>query len=107
LDQDNDKILSKYEYAFDEDGKLIDQDADKVPDVYDFDDDNDGYLTKNEIKYTYTDNGVTYTNYYPFFGAALDDPGTLFVDESKGIPDCANDFTTASRIRKHLDKNCH
>lgn len=105
LDQDKDGIESRYEYILSaEDGTLLDTDKDKIPNVFDADDDNDGYLTKNEIKYT--SGGNTY--YYPFNGAAADDPSTPLVDETKGIPACGDtDFTSTSRIRKHLDKTCH
>ncbi|HSD14658.1 MAG TPA: hypothetical protein VLB74_08415 [Flavobacterium sp.] len=110
LDQDFDKIESRYEYELDEDGNLIDTDADGIPDIFDADDDNDGYLTKNEITHTVTvlENGVetVYRYVYPFNGAAVDDPVTIYVDEAQGIPDCSLDYATPTRVRRHLDKNC-
>ncbi|ESU22889.1 hypothetical protein FEDK69T_17940 [Flavobacterium enshiense DK69] len=113
LDQDFDKIESRYEYGFKSDGSLIDTDSDGIPDIFDADDDNDGYLTKNEIKHTITvkDYTVTpmtvteYTYYYPFHGAVADDPATV-VNEAQGIPDCSLDYTTSTRKRRHLDKTC-
>lgn len=112
LDQDEDKILSKYEYVIDDEGTLLDTDGDKIPNVFDADDDNDGFYTVNEIKYKVMDNSTNpateRTFYYPFSGAATDDPLTPLVDESKGIPACGNiDFTSPARVRKHLDSNCH
>jgi hypothetical protein len=62
-----------------------DSDVDGIPDYRDNDDDNDGYTTRNEIKKTGTG------TYY------------LFND----IPDCSGNFSSPTRIRKHLDKNCH
>lgn len=104
LDQDSDKIESQYEYEFDENGNLLDADSDGYANVFDTDDDNDGYLTSKEIEYTLGGNKY----YYPYNGAAVDDPSTP-VDETKGIPTCGGtpDYTTPTRLRKHLDKNCH
>lgn len=103
LDQDGDKIESRYEYAFDENGKLLDADSDGYSNAFDADDDNDGYLTRKEIEYTIGAN----TYYYPYNGAAVDDPATPF-DETKGIPACGNtDFTSPGRKRKHVDSSCH
>lgn len=113
LDQDFDKIESRYEYSFNEDGSLLDTDEDGIPNIFDADDDNDGYLTKNEIKYVVTDTApdpdVTYTYYYPWDGAAVDDPATPFLNETQGIPSCGvtPDYTSPTRIRKHLDSSCH
>ncbi|ESU19440.1 hypothetical protein FCR2A7T_19040 [Flavobacterium cauense R2A-7] len=112
LDQDFDKIPSRYEYVLNADGSLLDTDGDGIPNLFDSDDDNDGYLTKNEIKYTVTDNTTVpetvYTYYYPFNGAAVDDVTTPFVDETKGIPNCGGtDYTSSTRVRKHLDNSCH
>ncbi|WP_442787911.1 FKBP-type peptidyl-prolyl cis-trans isomerase [Flavobacterium suncheonense] len=80
LDQDSDKVLSRYEYSFNSDGTLLDTDGDGIPDVFDGDDDNDGYMTRDEIKI----NGT-----YPDFDAILDCSGTT------------------SGIKKHLDASCH
>lgn len=112
LDQDQDKIPSRYEYVLNTDGTLLDTDGDKIPNVFDADDDNDGFYTVNEIKYkvmdTSTNPATERTFYYPFSGALVDDPLTPLVDESKGIPACGNtDFTSPTRVRKHLDSNCH
>jgi len=112
MDQDGDKIPSKIEYVLNEDGTLLDTDGDKTPNLFDADDDNDGFYTINEIKYKVMDNSTNPATerafYYPYFGAAIDDPLTPLVDESKGIPACGNtDFTSSARVRKHLDSNCH
>lgn len=115
LDQDFDKIPSRYEYVLNTDGTLLDTDGDGIPNVFDADDDNDGYLTKDEIKHTITVRNTATppevisvnTFYYPYNGAAVDDPATLF-DERQGIPSCGGtDFITPTRIRKHLDRSCH
>lgn len=60
-----------------------DFDGDGIPNYIDIDDDGDSYLTRSEI----TVNGVV----TPFMS----------------IPDCSGNTTNASRIKKHLDKNCH
>jgi len=111
VDHDGDGILSKDE---DLNGNGIytddDSDGDGRQNFMDKDDDGDGVLTKEERKYTVTDNSTNpptiYTYYYPFNGAAVDDPGTPFLDETKGIPSCSGDFASPTRLRKHLDKNC-
>ncbi|MGL2967073.1 FKBP-type peptidyl-prolyl cis-trans isomerase [Flavobacterium sp. XGLA_31] len=77
--------------------------TDEIPDYLDSDDDNDGVYTKNEIKYTGADNVV---RTYPFDGAAVDDPLTIYVNEMQGIPSCSNDYTSPTRLRKHRDPNC-
>ena len=91
-----------------------DTDLDGLPDALDIDDDADGILTKEEAKYK--SNGNTY--YYPYSGALVDDPLTLNVDETKGIPrkfigppippsllpsSVYSDFTDPTRLRRHLD----
>ena len=73
---------------------------------HDFDDDNDGTLTKEEIKFSYLDGLITKTSWYPFNGAAVDDPSTPY-DDTKGIPSCSGDYFTTTRIRKHIDASCH
>lgn len=132
-DHDGDKILSKDELPVDADGLYyplsyeFDTDGDGIPDYFDIDDDDDRVLTKNEIKYTYMDGGVIKTRYYPYNGAATDDPSTPW-DETKGIPRAftgslmpviippsttpimlpspgSGDFTEPTRIRRHLDPN--
>ena len=104
-DHDRDGILSMNEYGpnFDEDA--IDTDGDERPDYIDVDDDADGVLTKTERSFTYLDGTETKTGYYPFNGALVDDPSTPY-DDTKGIPSCSNDFTTATRLRRHLDPTC-
>lgn len=81
-DQDQDKILSIYEY-YDENGNIMDTDGDRVPDYLDTDDDGDGFLTKAEIRYTNPDGSV---GYYEF----------------SNIPTCIN-----GTLKKHLDPSCH
>lgn len=112
LDHDSDGILSANE-DIDGDGVFTDDDtdADGTPNFLDFDDDGDGYLTKAELKHLVEDTSTipsTFaTFYYPYNGAAIDDPATL-VDETQGAPDCSGtDFTSPTRLRKYLDKNCH
>jgi hypothetical protein len=82
-----------------------DTDHDGTPDALDVDDDGDAILTKEEIKYIVAGN----TYYYPYNGAAVDDPATLSIDERQGIPSCgaSPDYTTPTRLRKHLDASCH
>lgn len=106
-DHDGDKILSKEEYLGTGlvSGTAIDTDGDGKPDYGDYDDDNDGKLTKDEIKYTYLDGLVTKSAWYPYQGILVDNPATA-IDESKGIPSCAGDFSTTTRLRKHLDPSC-
>lgn len=106
-DHDRDKILSKIEYGADFNEEALDTDGDGLPDYLDVDDDNDGYLTKEEISYIHPSDPDAITRYYPYDGVALDDPLTPYVDESKGIPSCSDDFTTTTRLRKHLDPACH
>lgn len=108
-DHDEDGILSKDE---DLNGNGVytddDTDGDGRQNYLDKDDDGDGVLTKNEIKRpkvlvggVLVDNG-----FYPYNGAASDDVATPNIDETQGIPSCSGDFTTSTRLRKHLDKNC-
>ncbi|MCW1147568.1 FKBP-type peptidyl-prolyl cis-trans isomerase [Flavobacterium lacisediminis] len=103
-DHDRDRILSKYEYGSDFNAEALDTDEDDIPDYIDVDDDGDGRLTKFEIRYTLVADPDTYY-YYPFNGALVDDPLTPY-DDTKGIPSCSGDFTTTTRLRKHLDKTC-
>ncbi|MFN8274637.1 MAG: FKBP-type peptidylprolyl isomerase [Flavobacteriaceae bacterium] len=106
MDQDADGVLSMYE---DINGNGIftddDTDGDGIYDYLDPDDDQDGYFTKTEIKRPTSETGG-YTIYYDFNGAAEDKVNTAY-DERQGIPDCSGDFYTSTRLRKHLDKNCH
>lgn len=128
-DHDRDGILSKDEgNPNDPTMKLIDYDSDGdgTANMYDVDDDGDYVLTKNELKYTYTDGSLKKTRYYPYNGAATDDPSTSW-DETKGIPRAftgplmpvtiapstiimlpspgPGDFTDPTRLRRHLDPN--
>jgi hypothetical protein len=123
-DHDRDKIHSKYEYGPDFDEDAIDTDGDGFTDFGDLDDDADGVLTIEEIKFTYDDGGVMKTGYYPYDGAASDDPLTPY-DDRRGIPrkftgplqnpllpesatnrktPQQSDFTDPARLRRHLDK---
>ena len=52
--------------------------------IFDIDDDGDGKLTKNEIK---------------------DAAGNTYSFDA--IPDCSGNTNDASRIKRHLDKNCY
>ena len=128
-DHDRDGVLSKDEgNPNDPTVKLIDYDSDGdgLANMFDVDDDGDHVLTKNEIKYTYIDfDGSTKTRYYPYNGAATDNPSTAW-DETKGIPRAftgplmpviippsttpvmlrspgPGDFTDPTRLRRHLD----
>jgi len=104
-DHDLDRVLTVHEY-YDSSGSIMDTDGDGAPNYLDVDDDGDGILTKQEIKFSYVNSaGVTKYAYYPFNGAAVDNPLTPY-DETKGIPSCSGDFTTATRLRKHLDPSC-
>lgn len=105
MDHDRDGILSMHEYGpnFDEDP--IDTDSDGRPDYLDVDDDADGVLTKTERSFTYLDGLETKTAYYPYSGALVDDPATPY-DDTRGIPSCSGDFTTPTRLRRHLDPTC-
>ena len=111
VDNDGDGIYS-FQEDINGDGYIRDNDTtyeddtdhDGTPDAFDVDDDADATLTKEEIKYTLLGN----TYYYPFNGAAVDDLSTP-QDETKGIPSCgaSPDYTSPSRLRKHLDNSCH
>lgn len=85
-----------------------DTDGDGRPNYMDIDDDGDGKLTKAELKYSVitgtAPNEITNYYYYSYNGAAVDDTTTP-IDE-RGAPDCYGDYTSASRVRKYLDKNC-
>ena len=105
-DQDRDRLLSNSE-DLNGDGDFYndDTDGDKIPDFLDIDDDGDGFTTKSEIKKPASETGLM--TYYPFSPIA-DNPLTPEDEtELKGIPSCSNDFTTPTRLRKHLDPSCH
>ena len=109
-DQDQDGILSNNE-DLNGDGDFTndDTDGDGVQNLYDVDDDGDGYFTLTETKRPNVFiNGVSTTNgYYPYNGDAADDPLSLLIDESQGVPNCNADFTSPTRLRKYLDPSCH
>jgi hypothetical protein len=119
LDQDGDGIPS---YLEDQDGdgymrvlatgvdNIDDTDKDGIPDFGDVDDDGDGYSTKVEITKPAGSPGPS--KYYPFNHFLIDNDPLTPEDESlksepKGIPNYLGDYTSASRIRLHLDKNNH
>ncbi len=116
LDQDGDGIPSWLE-DIDGDGYLRvlgpdwtnpdDTDGDLAPDYLDLDDDGDNVLTivENRRPAHPDDPNPTITQ-YPFQGAAEDNPDTPYIDESLGVPSCAGDYTTPTRLRKYLDPNC-
>jgi len=117
LDQDGDGIPSYLE-DLNGDGyiKLIeegtvnpdDTDGDLAPDYLDLDDDGDFFLTKVEIQRPMLNpnDPNEIKTYYPYNGAAVDDPLTPY-DDRLGIPDCSGNYTDPLRIRKHLDPDCH
>jgi len=115
-DQDGDGIFS-FQEDLNGDGYMLrlekgvvnpdDTDGDEIPDFLDVDDDNDFFTTKSETKYVHPDDILETVRYYPFNGVGVDDPATLFVDETKGVPDCADDFTNPTRLRKYRDATCH
>lgn len=104
-DHDRDGIFSINE-DLNHDGNYFndDTDGDNIPDFIDLDDDGDGHKTKSELKrpVTNSDDPITY---YPFDGAATDDPSTAY-DERQGVPNCGLDFTSPTRLRKYLDPSC-
>jgi hypothetical protein len=82
-----------------------DTDGDKIPDFIDIDDDGDFYSTILEITKPAGTAGNSKT--YPF-DPIIDNPDTTVNEtELEGIPSCSGDKTTPTRLRKHLDKNCH
>lgn len=116
LDQDGDGIPSWLE-DIDGDGYLRvlgpdwtnpdDTDGDLAPDYLDLDDDGDNVLTIVENRRpAHPDDPNPTISQYPFQGAAEDDPDTPYIDESLGVPSCAGDYTTPTRLRKYLDPNC-
>ncbi len=115
-DQDGDTIPSYLE-DIDGDGYLYnlasgvanpdDTDHDGIPNFLDTDDDGDLQLTKSEVRYLDSRGDV---RFYPYQGVTVDNPLTLYVDESKGIPSRTGtapnfiiDYTTPTRLRRHLD----
>jgi FKBP-type peptidyl-prolyl cis-trans isomerase FkpA len=122
-DHDRDGILSKYEVdpaIANQKPKDYDSDGDGTPNFYDIDDDGDHFMTKIENKRPYIIvNGVsTFNGYYPFNGAAVDNPLTPNIDERQGVPrkytgpnnpvnnlptPLPADFTDPTRLRRYLD----
>lgn len=126
-DHDRDGILSKDEVdptVIGQKPEKYDSDGDTFANMYDKDDDGDHYLTKVETKRpNITVNGVSVSNgYYPYNGAAVDNPATPNIDERQGIPrkftgpidpvthlptPLPSDFTDPLRLRRHLDPTCY
>ena len=116
VDNDGDGIFSYLE-DLNNDGYVVglpegvvnpdDTDGDEIPDFIDTDDDGDFFTTRSETSYVHPNDVLETVRYYPFDGAAIDDPLTPYVDESKGVPSCSNDFTTPNRLRKYRDPSCH
>ena len=92
--------------------------TDEIPDFLDVDDDNDSYTTKSETSYINPNDPQHIVRYYPYDGAAVDDPLTPYVDERKGVPrkftgpnntsglptsNNPADFTDPARLRRYLD----
>ncbi len=129
-DHDRDGILSKYEVAApttlvpNPKQKDYDSDGDGTPNFYDIDDDGDRFMTKIELKRPYiatTVNGqivLTPNGYYPYNGAAVDNPLTTTIDERQGVPrkysgtvnptnnlptPLPADYTDPTRLRRYLD----
>ena len=125
-DQDRDGILSKDEVDPTDVGQKpekYDSDGDKYANMYDLDDDGDHFLTKVETKRpNIMVNGKSVTNgYYPYNGAAVDNPATPNIDERQGVPrkftgpinpltnlptPLPSDFTDPARLRRHIDPTC-
>lgn len=78
-----------------------DTDGDKIPDFIDIDDDGDFYSTLFEITKPAGTAGNSKTY---LFDEIRDNLGAII---EPGIPDCSNDGSNPTRLRKHLDKNCH
>jgi len=128
-DHDRDGILSKYEVAAattlvpNPKPKDLDTDGDLTPNFYDIDDDGDRVLTKVENRRPYlstTVNGqivLTPNGYFPYNGAAVDNPSTPNIDETQGIPrkftgplntrnlptPLPADYIDPARLRRYLD----
>jgi hypothetical protein len=121
-DHDGDGILSKFEVnpaIPNQKPKDYDSDGDGYPNYYDKDDDGDHFLTKVENRRPYIlENTVLKPNgYFPFDGAAVDNPLTPNIDERQGIPrkftgpvnsknlptPLPTDYTDPTRLRRYLD----
>ncbi len=122
-DHDRDGILSKYEVAApttlvpNPKPKDYDSDGDGKHNYLDIDDDGDNYMTKVEIKRPNISATIT-NGYYPYNGAAADNPLTPNIDERQGVPrkftgpvnpttnlptPLSSDFTDSTRLRRYLD----
>ena len=124
-DQDGDGVTSNFE-DINGDGLFTndDTDGDGIQDYLDYDDDGDGFATAAEVKIPGTGIGTGFpTAYYPYNGAAEDDPLTPQINETYGIPrkftgppmidptsglllptPLPEDYTDPTRLRRHLDK---
>ncbi|WP_293894168.1 FKBP-type peptidylprolyl isomerase [Flavobacterium sp.] len=95
-----------------------DTDGDEFPDFLDTDDDGDFFTTKSETSYVNPSDPQLKVRYYPYDGAAVDDPLTPYVDETKGVPrkfagpnnaagfptsNNPADFTDPTRLRRYRD----
>ena len=112
-DHDRDGILSKDEDLNNDKNFFNDDtDGDNTPNFLDADDDGDGYSTKRELRRPAVPNPtkpgefLPFT-FYPYNGALVDDPSTPDIDETQGVPNCAGDFTSPTRLRKYLDPSCN
>lgn len=102
-DHEGDGVLAIYEdLNHNGDNYDDDTDGDTVPDFLDLDDDGDLYLTKDEIRKPTGTAGPSWK--YPFDPIPNANPA---LDEPAGIPNCAGDTSSPTRLRKHLDANCH
>jgi hypothetical protein len=121
-DHDRDGILSKYEIPApttlvpNPKPKDYDSDGDGTPNFYDVDDDGDRFLTKVENRRPNLTGNIA-NGYFPFNGAAIDNPLTPNIDERQGIPrkftgpvnannlptPLPADYTDPTRLRRYLD----
>lgn len=91
--------------------KITDTDGDGIADFLDVDDDGDNYSTKLEITKPGGSNLLLDgpSLYYPYDPIVSDPIKTT--DEKRGVPEYSAtgtpDYTTAKRIRLHLDKDHH
>ncbi|NMH28160.1 FKBP-type peptidyl-prolyl cis-trans isomerase [Flavobacterium silvaticum] len=90
-----DPMKPRYMYYF-EDSVTDDTDGDGIPDYRDVDDDGDNVLTKVESRIPGSEVDGEW-QYYPF-ASSPEDP--------QGIPSCSGDYTTPTRLRKHMDPSC-
>jgi hypothetical protein len=97
---------------------IDDTDGDEIPNFLDNDDDGDYFTTRSETSYVNPTDPVHTVRYYPYDGAAVDDPLTPYVDERQGVPrkftgpnnalgyptsNNPADFTDPTRLRRYLD----